>query len=152
MKTSSFLSRLGMTFVAVTVIAIASCKGVVESGKAKVVHLTAKDDGSTVKLDKGDSLEIKLEAQLGTGYSWEVTKNDKRQLVEALLVFKSEGTVEKGDAKSGTQEIQVFRLDAKAPGSCDLELSYMRPFDKEKDKEKKADKTFKVSVQIAGAK
>src|SRR6516165_5812374 len=51
-----------------------------KEGKAAVV-VTEKDDGKKVKLAKGDTLEVRLEMQGGTGFSWKVAKNDDKVLM-----------------------------------------------------------------------
>jgi len=132
---------------------------------AKVVTLTItekmfNDKAGKQKLTRGEILEIKLEAQPGTGFGWEIAKND-RTLLEPLGKPTLERPAKKKDDKDkadkdaadkadkdkgepGSIELQVFRFRAVAAGTNDLELHYKRPF----EKDKAPTKTYKLSIQI----
>ena len=102
--------------------------------------LREADNEKTVRLAKGDELEVRLEAQLGTGYSWRVTKFDER-----ILDRLGEPVVESSkDAKPGSTEVQVFRYRAKARGQSTLALEYARPWEKDKP----AARRFRVSLRV----
>src|SRR5260370_26441465 len=51
------------------------------AGDDKPQTLTDKDTGATVKLAKGAMLEVKLPMTAGTGYIWQIVKNNPEQLV-----------------------------------------------------------------------
>ena len=106
----------------------------------KTITITVKEEITELKLTKGETFELKMEAHGGTGYSWHVAKND-----EAVLKLLGKPTVEKlGQPRPGGPELRVFRFHAEAIGSCDLELHYQRPFDKEKPPER----TYKLTLRI----
>jgi inhibitor of cysteine peptidase len=114
--------------------------GVEVSESKKPVILGEADNEKTVRLAKGDELEIRLEAQLGTGYSWRVTKFDEHVLdrLGEPVVESSKGT------KPGSREVQVFRYLAKAKGQAMLALEYARPWEKDKP----AARRFRVSLRV----
>ncbi len=136
------MSRL-TSFLAIGVaVGLTAGSGVdgVAGDKKATVTVTQKDDGTKIKLSRGDTLLVKLEMQAGTGFLWEVAKVDKDKL-------KQEGKheVEKPDKKVvGGKATQVYRFKAMATGASDLELHYKRPFEKDKPPAK----TFKVTVVI----
>ena len=106
----------------------------------KTVTITVRENKNELMLRKGDTFVIKLERQAGTGFSWQIANNDN-----AVLKPKGEPSVEKsGDGKPGGTELQVFRFHAKAAGTSDLELHYLRPFDKDKPPAR----TFKLTLQV----
>jgi predicted secreted protein len=108
-----------------------------KEGKAAVV-VTEKDDGKKVKLAKGDTLEVRLEMQGGTGFSWKVAKNDDK-----VLMPKGKPETERPDkSKPGGKLTQIFRFTAEAAGTSEVEVHYARPF----EKDKVLAKTFKLTV------
>jgi len=110
------------------------------SGSKMPMVLREADNEKTVSLAKGDELEVRLEAQLGTGYSWRVTEFD-----EHLLNRVGEPAVESPkDAQPGSKEVQVFRYQAKAAGQSTLALEYARPWEKDKPPLRR----FRVSLRV----
>lgn len=107
---------------------------------AKTVTVTEKDDGTKIKLNKGDTLVLRLVAQPGTAFSWSIAKNDADLL-------KQQGKVETERPEKplpGGKVTQIFRFRAEAAGSSALELNYARPF----DKDKAPAKTFKLEAKV----
>ncbi len=82
------------------------------------------DSGKTVALAKDQELIVRLEVQLGTGYSYQVVK-----LAPEVLAPVGEPTIEQGEGLPGGREFQVFRFRAVGSGTADLRLHYRRPFD-----------------------
>ena len=94
----------------------------VQTTSTSTVVLTEKDNNTERKLTKADKtyLEIRLDVQPATGFTWELANYDKN-----VLEAKGEPTVEKADAtKPGSNEIKVFRFEAKSVGKTDVELHY----------------------------
>jgi inhibitor of cysteine peptidase len=117
----------------------ATAAGTTADGE-KTVTVTDKEKDTKVKLGKGDTLELKLEALPSAGYSWQVVKVN-----EDLLKQQGKATFEKPEKKLiGAKVKQVFRFKAEKAGTGTLELEYKRPFEKDKP----AAKTFKVSVTV----
>ena len=110
----------------------------------KTVTLTVKEKATELKLTKGDTFELKLQMQGGTGYTWQIAKDDQK-----ILKSKGEPTTETmGEAKPGGPQLRVFRFQAVAAGTCELELHYRRPFEKDKPPEK----TYKLTLQVVDGK
>jgi inhibitor of cysteine peptidase len=99
------------------------CSG--HQSEANVVTLTKKDNGSKVNLRKRQRVIVRLESQPGTGYSWEIVKNDASK-----LKLERESS-EPGEGAPGATEIQVFRFSALSAGSVDLEMHYRRSWEKD---------------------
>lgn len=104
------------------------------------VILTVTDHESEVKAAVGDTVAVRLEASLGTGYSWQVGKND-----EAILKPVGKPTFEPPEhPKPGGPEMQVLRFRAAAPGVVQLELRYVHPW----EKEVAPAKVFRVTIRV----
>lgn len=93
----------------------------------KVVTVTERDSSHSVKIRKGDTLLVRLEAQLSTRYGWQIAKTDNTRLKSL-----GEPVVEPGKELAGGIEHQVFRFRAMKTGSCALEMQYVRPWEKDK--------------------
>src|SRR5713101_5781223 len=110
------------------------------AGDDKPLTLTDKDTGTTVKLAKGDMLEVKLPMTAGTGYIWQIVKNNPEQ-----LVLQGRSQIVRPDKKIvGGKQTQLFRFKAEGIGASELEVVYLRPFEKGKPPAK----TFSVKVAI----
>jgi len=99
------------------------------------------DNGREIKVVRGDTIYVRLPAQLGTGYGWYVTSADS-QLLE--LADKRPKIESNRDARPGASETEIFRFVAKRTGRVRLELRYMRS----REPKDKALKTFQVIVVI----
>jgi inhibitor of cysteine peptidase len=107
--------------------------------KGKTVTVTEKDKDAKVKLAKGDTLELKLRMQAGTGFTWVVGKGDEDKLKPL-----GKPTTEKPANLPGGGVTLVYRFEAVVPGMAQLEMWYKRPFEKDKEPAKK----FRVTVTI----
>ncbi|MCL5772887.1 MAG: protease inhibitor I42 family protein [Firmicutes bacterium] len=125
-------------FIALLFAAFLSLSATVFSAAENTVTVTQKD--SKAALVKGDVLVVKLEMTAGTGYSWQVEKNDAGKLQPVgkpqFEQFK------KGVA--GGNGYQVFRFKAKAAGTIELKLNYLRSW----EKNKAPAKTYAITVEI----
>lgn len=91
----------------------------------RVLTLSETDDGRRIRLKKGDRLVIKLKAQFGTGYNWQLAANDQRRLAPTGQSVDPPG---KND-ESGF-ETQTFRFRAKRNGEFELAFFYRRVWEK----------------------
>ena len=87
------------------------------------VELDATDSLSEVSLDVGDRLDVRLEANPTTGYSWELGP-----LPVGLELVSSEFE-EPGGSLVGAAGTQVFGFDVVGPGDGILRFEYVRVFD-----------------------
>jgi inhibitor of cysteine peptidase len=106
----------------------------------RTVTLTDQNNGETIQLKKGDLLVVRLEAQFGVGYLWQIARNRSSRL-------RLQGKPEQESPVRGVPdatEHQVFRFRAQAAGASTLELHYLHPW--EKDVAPK--KVYRISVRI----
>ena len=85
--------------------------------------LGAADSLSEVSLDVGDRLDVELEANPTTGYSWELGP-----LPDGLDLVSSDFE-EPGGSLVGAAGTQVFVFDVMAPGNGILRFEYVRVFE-----------------------
>ena len=90
------------------------------------MHATAqeRDDGRSLTMARGGRLEVRLPAQLGTGFGWQPP---------ASRLFKVTPSVEPGPGPGmpGGPEMQVFVLSADRTGTETLVFEYRRPWEKD---------------------
>ena len=91
--------------------------------------LGAEDSGSQVELTSGQVLEVTLESNPTTGYSWEISEVDAAVLSQMGDVEFREAPKE-GEQMVGVGGIETFRF-ASATGETTLTLVYHRPWEKD---------------------
>lgn len=109
-----------------------------------IVTVTESNSGRSICIAAGEVLEIRLKAQFGTGYRWELAKTNKKRL---KLTGQTVETSAVGQESS--PEIQVFRFEARSAGSFYLKLVYVRPWEKGVDPSKTFSLRGYVSKRIA---
>lgn len=116
-----------------------SCKsGAIDLNSCRPL-VTEADNGKEFTMKKGDTICIKLRAQLGTGFGWYVEKNAPllKQLGNPMQMQEKKG-------EPGAVEFQVYQFTAQDGGKGDIELFYKRPWMKNTPPER----TFKVTVTV----
>ena len=103
------------------------------------VALEAEDAGRQIEVRKGQAVLVKLEANPGTGYSWEAVDLDG-----SLLRPVGEPEFSSQSDLLGATGVQVSRFEAAAQGTTTLKLVYHRSWEKDVPPEK----TFVVQVTI----
>ena len=102
--------------------------------------VTEKENGQKVFVPLDSVLEVKLETQLGTGYSWKVV-----EFSAGLLEFLEDSVVKpSGEKLVGTKEHHLFRFRAKAKGITALKMHYYRQW----EKDVAPLKTYEIKLQI----
>jgi len=96
------------------------------------------DDGSRITLDAGQTLDIRLEGNPTTGFTWEVSEVD-----DAILRQVGETEFDPFSGLIGSPGIQTLRFEAVGSGQLTLELVYHRPWETES-----ALDTFSVHVTV----
>ncbi len=110
-------------------------------GNDNKVRVTISQNGTTVTLHAGECLEVALPSTVGTGYSWQIANS-----ADNVLKLSGDPKLEpepQGN-KVGQSENQVFRFLASGKGTAQLELHYLRPW----EKDRKPAKTFLLSVKV----
>ena len=100
--------------------ALTSCA----SPAASVTKLTAQDAGSTVNIRVGNTLEIALEGNPTTGYTWEIAPESG-----TLLSQQGEAEFKSASSALGSGGIVTLRFKAIQPGTMKLKLIYHRTFE-----------------------
>jgi predicted secreted protein len=105
------------------------------------ITATEKENGSRLELHRDDVLTLKLECIPGTGYSWQISRNDA-----SVMKPPDKPEYQRADNRKamGAVEYGIFRFKALAKGTNILELQYKRIWEKEKEPLK----TFRVTVRI----
>ena len=93
-----------------------------------LITVDAHDDGRTIRAAKGATVVVRLEAQLGTGYGWQI-----RRLAKNLELLGEPGLEHRDRAgTTGGTDVQVFRFRVKSRAKSTLTMGYARPWDREK--------------------
>jgi len=92
---------------------------------AGTVQLDMGDDGRRVELEKGQLLEVSLEANPTTGYEWEVQDLDER-----ILRAAGEPEFKPQSDLIGAPGIQTLRFQPVGVGHTTLKLIYHRRWEK----------------------
>ncbi|ALB43206.1 MULTISPECIES: protease inhibitor I42 family protein [Nostocales] len=107
-------------------------------------EITVNDanNNSQIIIQKGNMMIVELLTNPGTGYSWQIIKNDPDKLKplgdSVLKPLETEAP--------GASENQVFQFLAQNSGSAVLELHYLRPWERNLPPLK----TYQINVKIRG--
>ncbi len=102
--------------------------------------LGSHDDGKKIQVQVGEVIELALEEQGGTGYTWEFNKLDEKH----FQVLNNETRHPAGRPLIGGPVLKVWHLKTIAPGDANISLDYLRPW----EGRAKAVKHFQVNVHI----
>lgn len=129
-------------FTSIALIGCLANQKVVASATAtgSSVTVTEQDDGKSIKLDKGQTLVLRLAANPTTGYRW-IPQGSPTPLELIKSDFASDAQAKNLAGAGGTQSL---RFTAKAAGKAVLKLEYRRPW----EKDGAAAKTFTVTVIV----
>ena len=127
---------------AIRLLAVVGATSLLPAAGAKPPSVRAadRDNNGMVRVAVGGTLVVRLDAQLETGYGWEVAIVD-RQVLEptGTPIVESIHT-----AQPGVPEQQVFEFRAVRAGSTPLELHYRRPWEKDVPPQK----VFSLRVEV----
>jgi predicted secreted protein len=98
--------------------------------KDKKVVVTDKDNDGKITLARGATLQVKLKFQGGTGFTWNVAKNDEKVLLPSGKPATE--AIEGEKPRPGGPQLKVFTFKAAAEGESKLQLEYKRSFEKDK--------------------
>lgn len=97
-----------------------------DSAPRNLINATDADNGSAVTLQSGEGLSVSLKITSGTGYSWRIARVARR-----ILRQDGQPTLVSSDHPlPGVAATQVFRFMGAASGTTQLELDYVRPWEK----------------------
>jgi len=106
------------------------------------LSFTMADNGKQVAVPAGAVLTIRLEGNITTGYGWQVGKLEG----EALELLGKPEYVQRPHRPGmvGVGGVFVFKLKAVKPGKANMQLVYVRPWEKDKPPAR----TFSLDVQV----
>jgi inhibitor of cysteine peptidase len=127
----------------VAALAAAACGG--ESGVSPgAVTLTEADDGTAVRVAAGGAIVIELESNPSTGYSWQLGDGLDEAVVKE--VSQSYSPAETGDDVVGSGGVETWTFSAVGPGTTEIRLEYLRPFEQHVPPVQ----TFVATVDVGG--
>ena len=103
------------------------------------MNLSAQDAGSTIRLKVGQILDITLEGNPTTGYSWEVAP-----VSENLLAQQGEWEFTPDSNALGSGGTVTLRFKAVQSGNAELKLIYHRTF----EPEEQPIQTFRINLVV----
>lgn len=109
--------------------------------QAKTVELNGGQSGSSVELRTGDTLQLALEGNPTTGYTWAPATLD-----QAILKSAGEPEFQPSSSALGAGGTVTCRFTAVGAGQTTLQMIYSRPFEKDVPPLK----TFTVTVTVVG--
>ena len=131
---------LGLLVVAsLLVLVLPACGPLNEDSAPKEVKLTEKDAGKSVAVANGGTLEVTLEGNPTTGYTWEVESVDDK-----VLKLESEPDFEADSDAVGAGGMMTLKFKAEGAGKTDLKLVYHRSW----EEDEAPAETFEVSVTV----
>ncbi len=114
-------TRKAQLFVCLIIFAALAACGALGSDP---VALTVKDAGSTVHVKQGGTVQIALEGNPTTGYTWEVAPGSG-----AGLTQQGEPEFKADSSALGSGGIMTLRFKAAEAGTTTLKLIYHRTFE-----------------------
>jgi inhibitor of cysteine peptidase len=108
------------------------------AGKTTDVVVDSQSNGRVIRAAKGATVVVRLEAQLGTGYGWQIRQQAKnlQPIGEAEMEHGGGGGI------TGGTDVQIFRFRVKSRAKGVLSMGYMQPWEKDKPPAK----TFSVTI------
>lgn len=106
-------------------------------------EITFADKNSTLRLEKGVLLRLKLESNPTTGYQWVLS-----EYTDTGIIFQKDYIFSEKDENEelvGVGGIEIFVFEAINSGKTELILSYIRPWEKEEPKE---EFIFKINIIV----
>lgn len=108
------------------------------SRRREVVRLTNDDNGKTITVTLGQRIQIQLDSNLTTGYTWV----DKSKSKSIRLIGEIEYAANR-DARIGGGGVSTASFMTTQTGKSEIKIGYLRTFD-----DKPAVKQFQVTLQI----
>lgn len=99
------------------------------SGKAVNIQLDAKVDGTTQQIKVGEVMEITLESNITTGYSWSATISDPKVLIQMGEPQYQESQSSAATPLMGAGGKETFLFQATETGTTSVTLEYKRDFE-----------------------
>jgi inhibitor of cysteine peptidase len=103
-----------LTAVAALVLLLSACSS------SSTVQVGPSDNGTTVSLSEGDTLEVQLEGNPTTGFNWQVTDTINTSVLEQ----DGDPSFDANDDRFGSPGVVTLNFKAVGTGSSPLDLEY----------------------------
>jgi inhibitor of cysteine peptidase len=133
---SNFVKRIWFESVLLC-LTLSACSS--PGATSDVRTLTEKDSGSQIELIVGQDLQVSLEGNPTTGYTWEVGEAGT-----GVIAQVGEMEYQSDSSAVGAGGLMTFRFHAAEAGQTKLRLVYHRPFEKDTPPLK----TFEVTITV----
>lgn len=105
---------------------VAGCAAGPAAHPEPVEHVLAAADREVVTVRVGDVLVVRLDSNPSTGYGWTWDES----AAAGVLVKDGEPSMSGAAPMPGSGGVQTWRFRAAAPGEVQLQLDYLRPWEK----------------------
>jgi inhibitor of cysteine peptidase len=95
------------------------------ASKPHTILKTQKDEGSTVDMHVGDQLDVMLDGNPTTGFSWVIAAGD------SIVAQQGEAQFLPGSGAQGAPGTETLHFGAADKGKTTLRLEYRRPFEQD---------------------
>ena len=106
-----------------------------------MIQIDAAQSGQTLDMRVGEVAELRLAENVTTGFRWQVSRDGS-----PACRLTDEATLNEGAARPGQGGTHVWRITGIQPGTCDVTLSYGRPWEQNATPAR----SFEVRIRIAG--
>jgi len=137
LKKTLILSLFIVVLSLVILLSISSCSD------TEKYYFTGKNNGENVDLNVGDIINLRLDSNITTGYSWELSETTDTEII-SLESSLYENSQENEDIV-GAGGAELFSFRAISAGQTDLILEYIRPW--EEGMEPADSFTLKITVR-----
>ena len=121
--------------ILLSMILLCSCKNITE--------LTFDNNGSSIELKKGDKINIKLESNPTTGYTWILSENTDENIIS--MTNSEFIQTEKEEELVGSGGYEIFTFQAEKNGQTEIILTYKRSWEEEESEE---ESLFKMNITV----
>jgi predicted secreted protein len=103
---------------------------------------TLENNGDTVELQIGETMELKLESNPTTGYSWFPDEDTDNTIIK--LTSTEYNQTKKAEKLVGSGGFEYFFFEALSSGSTELVLNYERPWEEDEEPVN----TFRLDIEV----
>lgn len=137
------LKKILILFLFIVILSLVILLSISSCSSTEKNYFTEKNNGENVNLNIGDIINLRLDSNITTGYSWELSETTDTEII-SLESSLYENSQEKEDIV-GAGGAELFSFRAISAGQTDLILEYIRPW--EEGMESADSFTLKITVR-----
>lgn len=123
LKKTSFLFLFIVFLILAILFSISSCSDEQKN------YFTEKNNGENINLNEGDIINVRLESNITTGYSWELSGETDPDII--MLESSTYEELQKDKNVTGAGGSEIFFFKAVSAGKTDIVLEYLRPWEED---------------------